>query len=226
MELTYYGHACFSVLVNGKHLLFDPFITPNDLAKHLEIKNVAADYVIISHGHFDHMADAEVITNQNGATIISNWEIVQWFGNKGITKTHPMSTGGKFNFDFGSIKATIAQHSSSMPDGSYGGNPMGFVVQNERNSFYYAGDTALTLDMQLIGNATKLNFAVLPIGDNFTMGIEDAILAAKFLKCTTIVGVHYNTFGYIVINKEDAKNAFEKENIHLLLPEIGETIKL
>jgi L-ascorbate metabolism protein UlaG (beta-lactamase superfamily) len=224
MQFTSYGHSCFNIIFNDKHLLFDPFITPNGLAKEIDITKIKADYIFISHGHFDHIADIEVLAKQTNATIISNWEIIQWLEKKGLTKLHPMNTGGKFKFDFGTVKTTAAQHSSGLPDGSYGGNPMGFVVSNENNSFYYSGDTALTYDMQLISNYTKLNFAILPIGDNFTMGIEDAKQAAKWINCDTIVGVHYNTFGYIVIDKEEAVKTFKNDNINLLLPLIGETI--
>jgi L-ascorbate metabolism protein UlaG (beta-lactamase superfamily) len=226
MEFSFYGHACFGITVQGKKLLFDPFITNNPLAKEIDIATIKADYILISHGHFDHIADAELLAKQTNATIISNWEICTWFQNKGFTKVHPMNTGGKFNFDFGTVKATIAQHSSGLPDGSYGGNPMGFIIKEGDCSFYYSGDTALTLDMQLIANDTKLNFAVLPIGDNFTMGVADAIQASKFINCTTVIGVHYDTFGYIVIDKEKAVAAFKEEGITLLLPTIGTTITI
>lgn len=226
MEFTFYGHACFSILFNNKKLLFDPFISPNEQAKDVDITAIAADYIIISHGHNDHIADAIQLAKQTNATVISSWEICAWLQSKGIDKVHPMNAGGKFAFDFGTIKATVAQHSSSFVDGSYAGNPLGFIVKDDQKSFYYSGDTALTLDMQLISNYTNLNFAILPIGDNFTMGVMDAIQASKFIHCNTIIGVHYNTFGYIVIDKEEAVKAFKKENMELLLPEIGETIVL
>jgi L-ascorbate metabolism protein UlaG (beta-lactamase superfamily) len=137
-----------------------------------------------------------------------------------------MNTGGQRPFDFGSVKCVNALHSSSLPDGSYGGNPMGFIVTSEQHSFYYSGDTALTLDMQLIPRWAKLDFAVLCIGDNFTMGYEDAIEAAKMIQCNTIVGVHYDTFGYIKIDKEAARQAFTNAGMTLHLPGIGETLEL
>jgi L-ascorbate metabolism protein UlaG (beta-lactamase superfamily) len=226
MELTFYGHACFSVKVSGKTLLFDPFITPNDKAKHIDVNSIQADYILISHGHEDHVADVENIAKRTGAKIISNFEIVSWFQGKGLENGHPMNFGGSWNFDFGKVKYVKADHSSVMPDGAYGGNPGGFIVTSDKGSFYYAGDTALHLDMKLTGEYQKLDFAVLPIGDNFTMGIDDAIIAADFINCDKIVGVHYDTFGYIEINKEEAIQKFAQNNKELVLIEIGQTINI
>jgi L-ascorbate metabolism protein UlaG (beta-lactamase superfamily) len=226
MELTFYGHACFSVKVNGKTLLFDPFITPNEKAKHIDVNSIQADYILISHGHEDHIADVETIAKRTGAKIVSNFEIVSWFNGKGLENGHPMNFGGSWNFDFGKVKYVKADHSSVMPDGAYGGNPGGFIISTDKGNFYYAGDTALHLDMKLTGEYQKLDFAVLPIGDNFTMGIDDAVIAADFIKCDKIVGVHYDTFGYIEINKEEAIQKFSEKNKELLLIEIGKTINI
>jgi L-ascorbate metabolism protein UlaG (beta-lactamase superfamily) len=137
-----------------------------------------------------------------------------------------MNTGGKWAFDFGTVKCVVAQHSSGLPDGSYGGNPMGFIFTTGEGNFYYSGDTALTMDMQLVPTWARLDFAVMPIGDNFTMDVADAIRAAEFVQCDTIVGVHYNTFGFIVIDTDKAKEAFEKAGKTLLLPAINETINI
>jgi L-ascorbate metabolism protein UlaG (beta-lactamase superfamily) len=137
-----------------------------------------------------------------------------------------MNTGGKWSFENFTVKCVVAQHSSGLPDGSYGGNPMGFIVASSEGSFYYSGDTALTLDMQLIPRWAKLNFAVLPIGDNFTMGYEDAAEAVKMIECKTIVGVHFDTFGFIKINHEKAAAAFEEAGCKLHLPKIGASIEL
>lgn len=226
MKITYYGHSCFSAQVSNRTLLFDPFISPNELARHIDIQKVHADYILISHGHADHMADAEAIAKRTGATVISNFEITVWLGNRGIQKTHPMNHGGTAAFDFGRAKFVNAIHSSSLPDGAYGGNPGGFVVQSDEGNFYYAGDTALTLDMKLIGESTRLAFAALPIGDTFTMGIDDAIKAADFLGCREIFGLHYNTFPPIQIDAQTAFRKFESagRRLHLLKP--GETIIL
>jgi len=224
MEFTYYGHSCFEVKIGGKTLLFDPFITPNELAKDIKIEDLKPDYILISHGHEDHVADAVTIAKQSGATIVSNFEIVTWFAKQGVEKGHPMNHGGTWEFDFGKVKYVYATHSSVLPDGTYGGNPGGFVITSGETSFYFAGDTALTMDMQLIPKFTKLDVAILPIGDNFTMGIEEAVIAADFVECSKIVGVHYDTFGYITIDKETATKKFEEEHKQLFLPQIGETI--
>lgn len=225
MELTFYGHACFSVKTQGKTILFDPFISPNPKAAHIDVTALAADYILLSHGHEDHVADAENIAKRTGAKLVSNFEIVSWYEKKGIENVHPMNHGGKWKFDFGTVKYTNAVHSSMLPDGSYGGNPGGFIVNTEK-SFYYSGDTALTMDMKLIGNSEKLDFAVLPIGDNFTMGIDDAVKAAEFINCNKIIGVHYDTFGYIEINKNEVIDKFKSRGKELILLEIGETIQL
>ncbi len=226
MRITYYGHSCFMAEVNGKKLLFDPFITPNELAKNININDIEADYILLSHGHSDHVADTEAIALSTGATIIANYEVAMWFAGKGITKYQPMNTGGQWKFDFGTVKCVHAIHSSAMPDGSYGGNPMGFIIMNDEMNFYYSGDTALTLDMQLIPMFANIDFSVLPIGDNFTMGIKDAVEAAKMVKCNTIIGVHYDTFGYIKVDQQKAKDIFKNNSLELLLPAIGETITL
>ena len=226
MQFTYYGHACFAVEVQGKTLLFDPFISGNELAKDIQISEIKADYILVSHGHADHIADCVSIAQQTGALVICSWEIAGWLNNQGVSNTHPMNTGGKRSFDFGSVKCVVAHHSSGLPDGSYGGNPMGFIISSTDGDFYYSGDTALTLDMQLLPRWGKPKFAVLPIGDNFTMDVADAIACAEMIQCNTIIGVHYNTFGYIVIDTTAAKQAFAAAGKTLLLPGIGETIDL
>ena len=226
MQLTYYGHSCFSVTVNNKKLLFDPFITGNELAKDIDIDAIEADYILLSHGHSDHVADAESIAKRTGATIIAAYEIAMWFAGKGIQKYQPMNTGGKWKFDFGTVKCVNAIHSSGLPDGSYGGNPMGFIIMNDEQNFYYSGDTALTLDMQLIPMFANIDFAVLPIGDNFTMGMEDAIQAAKMVQTKMVIGVHYDTFGFIKIDHQKAIDLFKKNELELRLLAIGETIEI
>lgn len=226
MKYTYYGHSCFLVETGGYKLLFDPFVTGNELARDIDINNIEADFILLSHGHFDHTADAISIARRTGAKVICAWEIMDWLNKKGIGNVHPMNTGGSFSFDFGKVKCVVAHHSSSLPDGSYGGNPMGFIVTTTEKSFYYSGDTALTLDMQLIPRYTTLDFAIFPIGDNFTMGYEDAIIAAGFAKAPKVIGVHYDTFGWIKIDHDVAKKAFTDKGIELLLLSVGETINL
>lgn len=224
MQVTYYGHSCFTVTTNNKKLLFDPFITPNELTKgKVDIDSLEADYILISHGHEDHIADAEYLAKKTGAKVITNWEIAGWLGQKGVENIHPMNTGGKWNFGDFTVRCVVAQHSSGLPDGTYGGNPMGFIISNQEGEFYYSGDTALTLDMQLIPNWAKLNFAILPIGDNFTMDAKDAAACSKMIECKEVIGVHYDTFGYIKVDSTTAKSAFEAVGAKLHLLEIGET---
>ncbi len=178
MKITYYGHSCFHFTLNGQNILVDPFITPNELAADVDVESIEADYVLLTHGHSDHVADAESILARTGATVISSFEIVEWYGKKGIPG-HGMNTGGKYDFDFGSVRAVAAMHSSSLPDGSYGGNPMGYVIHARESTFYLAGDTGLTMDMKLIPlMSPPLDFAVLPIGGNYTMEYTDVPLAA------------------------------------------------
>lgn len=227
MKLTYYGHACFGIEIGNKHLLFDPFISPNELAKNIDITTIPADYILLSHGHGDHIADALTIAQRTGATLISNFEIISWFEQKqNYAKGHSMNHGGTWQFDFGKVKYVYATHSSVLPDGTYGGNPGGFVIETPEGNFYYAGDTALTMDMKLIPRFTKLDFAILPIGDNYTMGIDEALVACEFIECGRIIGVHYDTFGFIKIDKNAAQQKFAKAKCELLLPNIGETINI
>ena len=226
MKLTYYGHACFAVEAGGKTLLFDPFITPNPLAEKIDIEKIAADFILISHGHSDHVADVVEIAQRTGGTVIAPYEVGSWFQAKGLEKVQAMNHGGAARTSFGRVKLTAAVHSSSMPDGSYGGNPAGFVIETSEGNFYYSGDTALTSDMKLIAEQTKLRFAVLPIGDFFTMGIDDALRAAGFVGVTKIVGVHYDTFPPIKLDRDAAAKASQAAGMELLLPKIGETIAL
>jgi L-ascorbate metabolism protein UlaG (beta-lactamase superfamily) len=220
MKVTYYGHSCFAAQVAGRTLLFDPFITGNDLAKGIDVQQLPADYILVSHGHLDHLADATAIAKRTGATVVSNYEVTLWFGKQGVPKSHPLNHGGAWQFDFGRVKFVNAIHSSGLPDGTYGGNPGGFVVESSEGNFYYSGDTALTMDMQLIGESTRLKFAALCIGDNFTMGVDDALKAADLVRCHEILGVHYNTFPPIQIDTAAAIQKFKAagKNLHLLHP--------
>jgi L-ascorbate metabolism protein UlaG (beta-lactamase superfamily) len=223
MKVTYYGHSCFSVVVGGKTLLFDPFITGNPLAKNIDVKNVPADFILVSHGHGDHVGDAVEIARRTGAPVIANYEVATWLNQKGAPKIHPLNHGGGCQFDFGRVKFVNAIHSSMLPDGSNGGNPGGFVVESAEGNFYFSGDTALTLDMKLIGESTKLKFAALCVGDNFTMGPDDAVKAAGFIRCDEILGLHFDTFPPIQIDHAAAREKFRAtgKTLHLLHP--GET---
>jgi L-ascorbate metabolism protein UlaG (beta-lactamase superfamily) len=226
MKITYYGHSCFHVEVEGRKLLFDPYITENKLAAHINISSIEADYILISHGHDDHIGDAVKIAEATGATVVSNFEIVEWLGKQGVSKTHSMNIGGHWIFDFGKLKCVNAVHSSSLPDGSYGGSAMGFLVETKDKNFYYSGDTALTYDMKLIGVYKTMDFALLPIGNNFTMGIENALIASSFINCDEIIGLHYDTFPSIKIDHQEATEKFYLAGKTLHLIPIGSSIEL
>jgi len=223
MEIKYYGHSCFEVTVNNKKLLFDPFISGNPLAKNIDLKKIKPDYILISHGHQDHVGDAVEIIKQSDAKVISNFEIVDWIEKNGAKNTHSMNIGGKFSFDFGNVKLLNAVHSSMLPDGSYGGNPCGFLIQSCEGNFYFAGDTALTYDMKLIGAYMKIDFAILPIGGNYTMGIDNAIIASDMINCNKIIGMHYDTFPIINIDKQEAIEKSKRAGKELILLNVGET---
>ncbi|HMQ00762.1 MAG TPA: metal-dependent hydrolase [Cyclobacteriaceae bacterium] len=225
MEITYYGHACFMLSAAGKQLLFDPFISGNEQAKDIDISAIKPDYILLSHAHFDHISDVVQIQKQSGAKLIANWEITSYFGQQGLPG-HPMNIGGSWKFSFGKVSMTYAQHSSSFADGSYGGNPCGFVIEAEGKSIYYTGDTALFSDMKLIAEKFRPEFSILCMGDNFTMGPEDALQAAAWLGAKTVIGVHYDTFPYIVIDQAKTKQAFEDKGFRLKLLAIGETMPL
>ena len=226
MRFTYYGHATFAIEINGKNFLFDPFLTGNPSAKDIAIQSIKADYIFVTHGHGDHTADLVNVARQTGALCIAGFEIATWLQSMGIEKVHPLNQGGPVGFDFGKVRAVNAIHSSSFSDGTYAGNPLGYVFTTPAGNFYIAGDTALTMDMQLIPLWAKLDFAVFPIGGNYTMDPADAIHAADFVKCSQIIGVHYNTWPIIRIDVKQARTDFEAAGKKLLLPAIGETIEI
>ena len=226
MKLTYFGHACFLVEIEKTKVLFDPFIKDNPLAADIEVDSIEADYMLVSHGHGDHVSEVEKVYANTGAYLISTYEVVTWFQKKGIENFHPLNHGGKISLDFGTVKMVNAIHSSSMPDGSYGGNPAGFVIDTKETTFYFAGDTALHQDMKQIAEACKLDFAILPIGDTFTMGVDDALIAADYVGTDWIIGAHYNTFPIININQEEAVARAVSQNKKLQLLKIGETIAI
>jgi len=225
MKITFLGHASFLIEIEETKIIVDPFISPNPLAAAIDISTLKVDYILVTHAHEDHIADVENIARNSDAVLVSNYEIVNYFGNLGITG-HPMNHGGTWEFDFGKVTYTNAVHSSSFPDGTYGGNPGGFLIEGEHKKIYIAGDTALTMDMKLIPLQTQLDVAILPVGDNFTMGVDDAIIASDFLECTKIIGCHFDTFGYIEIDHEAAIKKFYDKDKDLMLLKIGEEIQL
>ncbi|MBI1311739.1 metal-dependent hydrolase [bacterium] len=191
-QVTFYGHGTFAIETSGKTVLIDPFFTDNPSAT-VSAADVSADAIIISHGHFDHLADVVSIAKRTGATVISNFEIITWLQKQGIENGHPMNTGGQAKFDWGTVKLTLAFHSSSLPDGSNGGSPSGVLLKTADGAIYHACDTALFGDMKLIGEE-GIDLAILPIGDNFTMGPDDALRAVKLIEPKRVVPDHYNTW--------------------------------
>lgn len=226
MQITYYGHASLGIKANGKHILVDPFISANELAKHIDIHSLPADYILLTHAHQDHVLDVEAIAGRTGATVICNAEMSYYYENKGL-KVIGMNTGGKFEFDGIRVKSTIAFHSSSFADGTYGGNPNGYILEAGEKRIYIAGDTSLTVEMKLIPEMVgKLDLAVFPIGDHFTMGVEDACRAADFVECNKVLGYHYDTFPPIKIDQLEAKSYFSVREKELVLLRIGETLEV
>ncbi len=208
LRFKYYGHSTFTIDADGIKLVIDPFLAPNNPLAPASADGIAADFILVSHGHGDHIADAAAIAKRTGATVISNFEIVTWLGQQGAANGHGMNTGGAYTFPFGRVKLTIAHHSSTLPDGSSGGHPNGFLIHfNDGHDVYFAGDTALTYDMKLIGESGGVDVALLPIGDNFTMGPDDAVVAAQFVQAKRVIPIHYNTFPPI---KQDAQAFAQK----------------
>ena len=226
MKITYLGHASLGIETLGKHIIVDPFISGNELAKHIDINSLQADYIVLTHAHQDHILDVETIAERTGATIICNAEMSYYYGNKGF-KVIGMNTGGKFETDFMRIKSTIAFHSSSFPDGTYGGNPNGYVIEADGKRIYIAGDTSLTYEMKLIPETIgQLDLAVFPIGDHFTMGFEDACFASDFVQCNKVLGYHFDTFPPIKIDHQVAQDFFSGKGKNLILLDIGESIEI
>jgi len=193
IELTWLGHASWAIKVDEHRILVDPFLDESPTAP-VKAADVEANFILVSHGHFDHVADVASIANRTGATVVSNYEIATWFAEKQQVKnTIGMNLGGGVDLPFGRAKLTIAYHSSQLPDGSYGGNPGGWLLTIGDKKIYFACDTALFSDMQLIGNA-GIDLAVLPIGDLFTMGPEDSIEALHLILPKKVVPSHYNTW--------------------------------
>jgi len=215
MKVTYFGHGCFSITIGDSAILIDPFITPNDLAKDVDIKSIETDYILLTHGHEDHVYDTESIAKRTGAEVIANFEVINWFAKKGVENGFAMNIGGiKRTSDF-AIKMVSAVHSSSMPDGSYGGLAAGFILVYQEDDvdkvIYFAGDTALHKDMELIQEEFGFkDFAFLTIGDVFTMGIDDAVEAAYLVNADSVIPMHYDTFEPIKVDMAEAKEEFQE----------------
>lgn len=226
MKITYLGHASLGIETNEKNIIVDPFITANELAKDINIDELKADLIILTHAHQDHILDVDAIAKRTDATIICNAEMSYHYDSKGF-KTVGMNTGGRYETDGIKIKSTIAFHSNSFPDGSYGGNPNGYILEAGDKRIYIAGDTSLTQEMKLIPETIgKLDLAILPVGDHFTMGFEDAVFASDFVQCNKVLGYHFDTFPPIKINHDEAKNYFSQKGKELILLEIGKSLEV
>jgi len=220
MEIKYLSHSCFEFNSNGKRLLTDPFLTDNPKAK-ISPEDLNPDYIILTHGHSDHVADAEGIAIRTGCLLIGVFEVMQWYQKKGIENVHGLNFGGKLHLDGYSLKYLQAHHSSSMPDGSYGGNPGSFIIDDGEVKIFFAGDTSLHYDLKMFGEVYKPDISILPIGGNYTMDIDDAIIAAQYLGTNKVIGCHYDTMPVIEINHDNAISAFTSAGISLELIEIG-----
>lgn len=209
IRVRWLSHACLSIDTGDAKLLVDPFLSGNPLAP-VGAEDVPADYILVSHGHGDHVGDTVAIARRTGATVISNFEIHNWFMGQGVEKTHPQHIGGGFDYPWGRVKLTIAHHGSALPDGSYGGNPCGFLFYIQGKKIYHACDTGLFYDMKLIGEE-GIDLAVLPIGDNFTMGPEDALRAVGLIAPKRALPIHYNTFDIIQQDAMAWKKRVEQE---------------
>jgi L-ascorbate metabolism protein UlaG (beta-lactamase superfamily) len=193
IEITWLGHGCFALATGQHHLIIDPFLDDSPTAP-IKAKDVEADFVLVSHGHYDHIADAAPIANRTGATVLANYEIATWLSSQHkVQSTVGMNLGGLTRQAFGTAKLTLAHHSSQLPDGSYGGNPGGWLLTIQNKKLYFACDTALFMDMQQIGSE-GLDFAAVPIGDLFTMGPSDSVTAVQWLKPKKVAPAHYNTW--------------------------------
>lgn len=227
MKATYYGQSCVAFDFNGTAVLLDPFIRYNPLATAVKISDLQPEYIFLSHGHEDHVADMATIQQQGNATVAAVVETAAWVRKQGVPdeKVIEFNLGGTLSLPFGTVKMVYAAHTNSTPDGQYGGAAVGFIFSIGEKKIYFAGDTALTMEMHLLADL-DLDYAFLPIGGHYTMDVADAIKAAQIINCKQIIGVHYNTFPPISIDTEAAKVAFQAAGLTLLLPAIGESLAL
>lgn len=225
INVTWYSHACFLLETDQAKLLTDPFITDNPLAP-VNADQIQVDYILVSHGHGDHVGDAVPIAKRTNATVIANFEIQNWIAGQGVENVHPQHIGGGFDYPWGRVKLTIAQHGSMLPDGSNGGNPCGFLFYIQDKKIYHACDTGLFYDMKLIGEE-GIDLAILPIGDNFTMGPDDALRAVKLIEPKQVVPIHYNTFDIIKQDPNIWADRVRKEtSAEVTVMKPGESLKL
>ncbi len=228
LTVAWLGHATWQIDVDGVQIVVDPFLKPNNPSANVTVADLAPQFILVTHGHGDHTADLVALAKSSGALVVCNFEIGEWLGKQGVSNVHSMNHGGAFSFPFGRVKMTIAHHSSMMPDGAYGGNPGGFLINfNDGHDVYIAGDTALTYDMRLIGEVGGVDLAILPVGDNYTMGPDDAIMAAQFVKAKHVLPAHYNTFPWIEIDvAQFARRLGRETGIDCTVLAVGESLTL
>jgi len=222
-RLTYLGHSAFLVEGSKGKVVIDPFLTGNPRAK-AKKESIKVDAVLLTHGHGDHLGDSVEIAKASGATLVAPFELANYCGQKGAT-VHPMHIGGAHQFPFGRVKLTIAHHGSSAPDGTYTGNPCGFLLTMDGKTLYHSGDTGLFYDMKLIGEMTPITVACLPIGDNFTMGIDDAVKATELLRPQVVVPMHYKTFDVIDVDPQEFVRKVEQLGVKGKVVEVGASLE-
>ncbi|MEL6256387.1 MAG: metal-dependent hydrolase [Bacteroidota bacterium] len=220
MKISFYGHSAFGVEINGKHLVFDPFISGNP-ASDVDHQSIPADHILLTHGHGDHLGDTIDISKRTSAPVISNYEIFTWLASQGVEGGIGMNFGGIIDLGYCIVKMVLAIHSSTLPDGSPAGNPCGFIVESDEGNFYYSGDTSLHYDMKLIGEMHKLDFAILCVGGHFTMGVEDSLIASNFINTGVVIGMHYDTMDVLKIDHDAARQTYTNAGKTLHLLDIG-----
>ncbi len=225
IKVTWYGHAALGLEIDNHKLLVDPYFTGNPAAS-TGADKVAADFILVTHGHFDHVGDVVAIAKRTGAMVISNFEIVQWLGKQGVTNTHEQHIGGGHDYPFGNLKLTTALHGSGLPDGTNGGNPVGFLLtMKDGKKIYIVGDSGLFSDMKVIGQQ-GIDLLFIPIGDNYTMGPDDALQAVEMIKPRVVVPVHYNTWELIAQDAEKWAERVRKLGVKVYVMKPGETLTI
>lgn len=223
-KLIYHGHSFVEVSLNQFIIYIDPFIEGNSLCD-IKVKDACCDYIILTHGHNDHLGNTIDIAKDKDVVVIAIVELTDYLQGKGV-KTHEMGLGGAHRFPFGKVKFTVAHHSSSTQDGVYAGNPAGVIINTGEKTIFHAGDTALFYDMKLIGEMNKINYAFLPIGDNYTMGVDDAVKAAEFLQAQTVIPIHYNTWDIIKADPNEFKRKMESTGKECIVMKAGDEISI
>lgn len=228
LVLNWLGHGTWNIDADGVQIVIDPFLAPHNPSAQVTANDLKPQFILVTHGHGDHVADLVELAKGSGALVVCNFEISEWLNRQGVANVHAMNFGGSYSFPFGRVKMTVALHSSMLPDGSDGGNPCGYLINfNDGHDLYFAGDTALTYDMRLIGEVGGVDVAILPVGDNFTMGPDDAIIAAQFVRAKHVIPSHHNTFPVIEVDVEQFARRLQRETgIDCTVLAVGESLSL